>query len=84
MRFLTWMFIARTSRIYSDVGYTAKIQILKQITTLSNNIAGNELMSGAPQRYIKNVFTKKTTQVHLFSKNIKYKSEYQYDKCSVH
>ncbi len=59
MRFLTWMFTSRTSRIYSDVGYTAKIQILKQITTLSNNIAGNELMSGAPHIYIKNVFTKK-------------------------
>ena len=59
MRFLTWIFIARTSRIYPDVGYTAKIRILKRITTLSNNIAGNELMSVAPQRYIKNVLTKK-------------------------
>ena len=59
MRFLTWMFMARTSRLSPDVGYTAKIRILKRITTLSNNIAGNELMSGAPQRYIKNVFTKK-------------------------
>lgn len=61
MRFLTWMFIARTSRISPDIGYTAKIQILKQITTLSNNIARNKLMSVAPHIYIyiKNVFTKK-------------------------
>lgn len=67
MWFLTWMFIARTSRTYPDVGYTAKIQILKQITTLSNNIAGNKLMSVAPHIYILKMFLQKKLHKYTFS-----------------